>query len=63
VIVLVAPNGAFDSQVIAAARAAGYLTAVSTHTGSLGDPRALFAMIRREVPAFMSLSSFAKLVQ
>jgi hypothetical protein len=56
-------NGAFDFQVIAAAGAAGYLMAVSTHTGSLDDPKALFATVRREVPAFMSLGSIAKLVQ
>jgi hypothetical protein len=37
--------------------------AVSAHTGSLDGPKALFTMVRREVPAFMSLGSIAKLVQ
>ncbi len=56
-------SGAFNAQVMTAARTAGYLMAVSTHTGSRDDPKALLEIVRRQVSAFMSLGSFGKLVQ
>lgn len=57
------PTGAYNSRVIEAARSAGYLMALSTNRGKEGDPKAVYEMTRRRVPAFMSLRSFSRLVQ
>jgi len=61
--VLSYPNGAYDPRVVEAARAAGYLMAVSTNSGKTGDPKAVFEMARRRVSAYMSLQSFTRLLQ
>jgi peptidoglycan/xylan/chitin deacetylase (PgdA/CDA1 family) len=61
--VLCYPSGAYDATVIEAARASGYLMAVTTDQGREGDPTAVFEMKRRRVPAFLPLDTFAKLVR
>jgi peptidoglycan/xylan/chitin deacetylase (PgdA/CDA1 family) len=61
--VLCYPAGAYDSRVIEATRAAGYVMAVATDKGQEGDPAAVYEMKRRRIQAFLSLATFAKLAQ
>lgn len=61
--VLCYPSGAYNDGVIQAARAAGYVMAVTTDHGREGDPSAVFELHRRRVQAFLPLASFANLLR
>ena len=56
------PAGSYDLRVIPAAKAAGYVMAVSTSKGAGLGPKALFEITRRRVQAFLPLGSFTKLL-
>jgi len=57
------PQGRFDKTVIAAARAAGYLGAVTTrHPGRLLSPISTFVWQRTRVSPGLSLSGFARIL-
>lgn len=61
--VLCYPSGAYDTRVIDATRAAGYVMAVTTDKGREGDPTAVYEMKRRRIQALVPLATFAKLAQ
>jgi len=61
--VLAYPGGSYNARVIEATRAAGYVMAVTTDHGRPVDPQAPFEIRRLRVPAFMSVSEFARLVK
>lgn len=61
--VLCYPSGAYNNAVIQAARAAGYVMAVTTDHGKEGDPAAVFELHRRRVQAFLPLASFPVLLR
>ncbi len=61
--ILCYPSGAYNNAVIKAARAAGYVMAVSTGRGRDGDPGAVFELKRRRVASSVSLGGFAHLLQ
>jgi len=53
------PSGKYDRKVEAAAATAGYLLAVTTHFGKRVEPRAIMAVPRVRIPAFLSQEGFA----
>jgi peptidoglycan/xylan/chitin deacetylase (PgdA/CDA1 family) len=57
------PSGDYNTRVIQAARAAGYVMAVTTDHGKEGDPSGVFELHRRRVQAFLPLASFANLLR
>lgn len=57
------PSGRYDDRVAAAAKAAGYLMAVSTNSGSDAGVDADFQVRRIRVTAFESLESFSSSLQ
>ncbi len=61
--VLCYPAGAYDDRVIEAARAAGYVMAVATDKGEALNPGAVFEIKRSRVQPYLSLTSFARLVE
>ncbi|MHB0980444.1 MAG: polysaccharide deacetylase family protein [Thermoleophilia bacterium] len=61
--VLCYPAGSYDKSVVEAARSAGYTLAVTTKSGKDLDPASALELPRMRIPAFMSISSFAKAVQ
>lgn len=61
--VLSYPSGAYDTGVIEAVGAAGYVMAVATDKGKEGDPSRVYEMRRRRVQAFLPLATFAELVE
>jgi peptidoglycan/xylan/chitin deacetylase (PgdA/CDA1 family)/cytoskeletal protein RodZ len=56
--VLSYPSGRYDERVVAAAKAAGYLIAVSTNVGTDEGPDADYQICRARVTAFGSLEDF-----
>lgn len=56
------PAGAYNSQVIQAAKEAGYSLAVSTDKGGKPAPQTIFEIKRARIQAGLSLSTFAHLV-
>ncbi len=60
--VLSYPAGSHDERVMEAARAAGYVMAVATDDGAELDPDSVFEITRKRIQAFMSIDTFARLV-
>ncbi|MCX8032927.1 MAG: polysaccharide deacetylase family protein [Thermoleophilia bacterium] len=56
------PAGAYNSQVILAAKEAGYSLAVSTDKGGKPAPQTIFEIKRARIQAGLSLATFARLV-
>lgn len=56
------PSGAYDTRVVEAAETAGYVMAVTTKTGVVLEPGAVFQIARRRVQAFLPIGTFARLV-
>ena len=57
------PAGGYDSRVIKAAKAAGYVMGIATDKGQPLGPKSLFEITRTRVQPFLSLASFAKYVK
>lgn len=56
------PGGAHNETVIEAARAAGYVMAVTTDGGAALGPESLFEITRKRVQPFLPMATFARLV-
>ena len=61
--VLCYPAGAYNTRVIEAVRAAGYVMAVTTDTGSAVEPAGVFKLKRHRVGPFTTLAGFARLLR
>jgi hypothetical protein len=61
--VLSYPAGAYNTRVIEAVRAAGYVMAVGTDKGSKIDPVGVFKLKRRRVQPFTTLAGFERLLR
>jgi peptidoglycan/xylan/chitin deacetylase (PgdA/CDA1 family) len=61
-IALAYPSGAFNQQVEAAVREAGYLVAVTTRPGRVLNPGSSYAWPRLRVASDLSITGFARLV-
>ena len=59
-VVLSYPSGEYDRRVEAAAAKAGYVMAVTTHSGRRIDPQRLLALPRVRVPGGLSLQGFIR---
>lgn len=57
------PAGSYDDTVIAAARGAGYVLAVTTDGGAPLGPDSVFTITRKRVQPFLPISTFARLVE
>ncbi len=56
------PGGAYDEGIKEATRLAGYVMAVATDRGASLEPSMVFEIKRKRIPAFLSIESFAGLV-